>query len=65
MFATLGLDSVFLRVCSAYEVNLMEIWSFLSRVLWFFAGMGVLFASYLLAGGCAFGALGMCLPTSC
>ncbi|KAF3602638.1 hypothetical protein F2Q69_00036666 [Brassica cretica] len=35
------------------------------RVLWFFAGMGVLLASYLLAGGCAFGALGMCLPTSC
>jgi len=27
--------------------------------------MGVLLASYLLAGGWAFGALGMCLPTSC
>ncbi|KAF3604224.1 hypothetical protein F2Q69_00035799 [Brassica cretica] len=53
MFATPGLDSVFFRVCSVgledyflsqawalvCGVSLLELWSILSRDLWFFVGM--------------------------
>ncbi|KAF2581153.1 hypothetical protein F2Q68_00005331 [Brassica cretica] len=41
MFAILGLDNVFLRVCG---VSLLEFWSLLFRVLWFFVGMSALCA---------------------
>ncbi|CAN6844461.1 unnamed protein product [Brassica oleracea] len=39
MFATRGLDNVFVRVCG---VSLLELWSFLSRALCFFTCMVVL-----------------------
>ncbi|KAF3533040.1 hypothetical protein DY000_02042516 [Brassica cretica] len=76
----LGLDSVFLRVCSVGLEGCLCI----KLELWFFGGwlpfslpqsfvvlrwhgrLALVYgASYLLAGGWAFGALGMCLPTSC
>ncbi|KAF2574420.1 hypothetical protein F2Q70_00002812 [Brassica cretica] len=40
MFATRVLDNVFVRVCG---VSLLELWSFLSRALWFFTCMVVLY----------------------
>ncbi|KAF3603225.1 hypothetical protein F2Q69_00038008 [Brassica cretica] len=76
----LGLDSVFLCVCSVGLEGCLCI----KLELWFFGGwlpfslsqsfvvlrwherLALVYgASYLLAGGRAFGALGMCLPTSC
>ncbi|KAF2535560.1 hypothetical protein F2Q68_00021448 [Brassica cretica] len=38
MFDTRGLDNVFVRVCG---VSLLELWSLLSRALWFFTCMAV------------------------
>ncbi|KAF3601143.1 hypothetical protein F2Q69_00036965 [Brassica cretica] len=76
----LGLDSVFLRVCSVGLKGCLciklELWFFggwlpflLPQsfvVLRWHGRLALVYgASYLLAGGWAFGALGMCLPTSC
>ncbi|KAF3542038.1 hypothetical protein F2Q69_00023258 [Brassica cretica] len=40
LFATRGLDNVFVRVCG---VSLLELLSLLSRALWFFTCMAVLY----------------------
>ncbi|KAF3522514.1 hypothetical protein F2Q69_00050632 [Brassica cretica] len=74
MFATPGLDSVFLRICyvDLKSCFLSQAWALVFRWLASILSPSSCFSpsfafldigsSYLLAGGCAYGALGMCFP---